>query len=438
MRLLRREDNPPTSQTRRGCLHHDVGFSLGESLDPVSSFDLLIATDRPSASMRLSFWLLLAPLATAWVVPTPSRTSTRLYSAVEEKVLAPEFQAAYQMAKDKVEASIPEEMKTAYLPLLTHFMEEYLKASQDAFLDGNEHCDPASAAKRFLTGIAYGQQFGMGPNKVKFDVTNTAMRGNPETENGNTIDFYEFGCAFFRSVMDLKQSVVLGEENIAKINAQLDAGENVVLFANHQSEADPQVVSCCMELVEQPRLAEDMVYVAGHKVTTDPLAIPFSMGRNLLCIHSKKHIDADPDLKPMRQKQNLKAMSQLLNKFKAGGAIVWIAPSGGRDRRDLSTGKVPIAPFDSKTIDMFRLMGNKSKVPTHYYTLAMVSYDLCPPPDFVDPGVGEQRNVRYVPVGIAVGKEVESVGGLEARHDFCDHAMAQCQADYEQLLERLS
>ena len=105
-------------------------------------------------------------------------------------------------------------------------------------------------------------------------------------------------------------------------------------------------------------------------------------------------------------------MSAMLSKLKRGGCLLWVAPSGGRDRRNMETGQVPLAPFDSKTIDMFRLMGNKSKVPTHYYTLAMVSYDLCPPPDHIEAGVGEQRNVRYVPVGIKVGEELESVGGL--------------------------
>jgi glycerol-3-phosphate O-acyltransferase len=172
-------------------------------------------------------------------------------------------------------------------------------------------------------------------------------------------------------------------------------------------------------------------------VTTDPLAIPFSMGRNLVCIHSKKHIDSDPESKPLKQKQNLLAMGGMLKQLKEGGCTLWVAPSGGRDRRNVETGEVPIADFDSKTLDMFRLMGNKSKVKTHYYPLAMVTYDLCPPPDYIEAGVGEQRNVRFVPVGIACGAEVESVGGLEKRHEFCDNAFVACQADYERLLEEL-
>jgi glycerol-3-phosphate O-acyltransferase len=162
------------------------------------------------------------------------------------------------------------------------------------------------------------------------------------------------------------------------------------------------------------------------------------MGRNLVCIHSKKHIDADGETKPLKQKQNLLAMGGMLKSLKEGGCAIWVAPSGGRDRRDVETGEVPIADFDSKTLDMFRLMGNKSKVPTHYYPLAMVSYDLCPPPDHISAGVGEERNVRFVPVGIACGKELESVGGLEKRAEFCKNAMKATQEGYAQLLDEIN
>jgi glycerol-3-phosphate O-acyltransferase len=78
-------------------------------------------------------------------------------------------------------------------------------------------------------------------------------------------------------------------------------------------------------------------------VTTDALAIPFSMGRNLICIHSKKHIDADAGKKGEKQRQNLQSMSAMLELMKAGGLGIWVAPSGGRDRRDVETGEVPVA-----------------------------------------------------------------------------------------------
>ena len=53
-----------------------------------------------------------------------------------------------------------------------------------------------------------------------------------------------------------------------------------------QTEADPQVISLLMEREGYGKLASGLVDVAGHRVTTDPLAIPFSMGRNLLWLGS--------------------------------------------------------------------------------------------------------------------------------------------------------
>ena len=351
----------------------------------------------------------------------------------------PEYQAALSGLISKLEASVPETLRATMLPLLTHFAAEYMKAHQDSKDAGNhEGNDPATTAKRFLTGIAYAMRYGMpnSPDFYTFDVTHQALRG---TEENNDVDFYRFGCDFFHYCMDLKSPEinVFGQDNLKQAMDQVAAGENVIFFANHQSEADPQVTSSCLEFAGYGPQAADMIYVAGHKVTTDPLAIPFSMGRNLICIHSKKHIDAGPESKPVKQRQNMKAMNAMLGDLKKGGTIIWVAPSGGRDRRNVETGEVPLAPFDSKTIDMFRLMGNKSKVPTHYYTFAMVSYDLCPPPDVVEAGVGESRNVRFVPVGVAVGEELESVGGLEKRHEFCERAMNQCQVDYDKLLDVL-
>jgi hypothetical protein len=43
-----------------------------------------------------------------------------------------------------------------------------------------------------------------------------------------------------------------------------------------------------------------------------------------------------------------------------GGKIFWVAPSGGRDRPDPETGKFVVAPFDSKALDMFKLIAIQS------------------------------------------------------------------------------
>jgi glycerol-3-phosphate O-acyltransferase len=390
---------------------------------------------------------------------TPVASDTVTTATATTNTLSPEYQGALEHAKTTLKAVIPVAYHASMLPLLEHFVGEYMAAAEQASQAGYEleMNQPAATAARILTGIQYGLLYGTGPNKYTFDVTHTAVRKGdlaaaataadtdtttPGAPDHSDVDFYQFGNDFFRSAMDLPHSVVTGMDHLQQALQQIEAGDNVVLLANHQSEADPQVVSCCLEMVADliPGVAEmaaNVVYVAGHKVTTDALAIPFSMGRNLLCIHSKKHIDADKESKPTKQRQNLRAMSGLLKKLKQGGQLLWVAPSGGRDRRDMKTGLVPLAPFDSKTIDMFRLMGNKSKVKTHYYTFAMVSYDLCPPPDFVEAGTGESRQVRFCPVGIGMGAEVESIGGLEGRHEFCEHAYAQCTADYLNLQQEM-
>jgi glycerol-3-phosphate O-acyltransferase len=397
---------------------------------------------------RLTVLLLLVSSASALVTGPRKFASTRRFSSPTAVVagsetvdksdngLLPEYQAALEQATGAVNKVLKD--KPELLAPLNHFCKEYITASQASYLKTkDEVAGPKAALQRIMEGVQFGFKFGMGPDKYTFGVTHDALRGDPEKEDGNVLDFYAWGCAFFRPFIDMEKSQVMGTENLEKAMAQVAAGENVVFFANHQTEADPQVVSIMLEKAGFAEQSEKVVYVAGHKVTTDPLAIPFSMGRNLICIHSKKHIDADPDTKAVKSRQNLAAMSGMLKGLKAGGYILWVAPSGGRDRRDVESGKTPIAPFDKKTVDMFRLMGSKSKKPTHYYPLAMVSYELCPPPDFVEAGVGEQRNFRYVPVGITVADELANEGGLEGRENFCTNLFEQTTKAYYELRESI-
>eukprot|EP00529_Nitzschia_sp_RCC80_P024092 CAMPEP_0113452346 /NCGR_PEP_ID=MMETSP0014_2-20120614/6799_1 /TAXON_ID=2857 /ORGANISM="Nitzschia sp." /LENGTH=440 /DNA_ID=CAMNT_0000343715 /DNA_START=191 /DNA_END=1513 /DNA_ORIENTATION=+ /assembly_acc=CAM_ASM_000159 len=361
---------------------------------------------------------------------TDTETTTTEADTAE---LLPEYQATLEQAKKSIAAFI-EKTQPELIKPLNHFCTEYMTASQASYLKyKDDDAKPDKALQRILEGVQYGYKFGMGPDKYTFGVTHDALRGDPDTEDGNELDYYKWGCDFFRQFMDKDKSAIEGLDNLKKAMDQAAAGENVVFFANHQSEADPQVMSMMLEKAGYEDEASKIVYVAGHKVTTDPLAIPFSMGRNLICIHSKKYVDSDPDTKGVKNRQNLAAMGGMLEKLKKGGCLLWVAPSGGRDRRDVETGKTPIAPFDSKTADMFKIMGRKSKVKTHYYPLAMVSYELCPPPDFVEAGVGEQRNFRFVPVGVQVGEEV--IPSKET--DFGTEAYEQTLKDYIQLREQL-
>merc|ERR1711871_1588217 len=146
--------------------------------------------------------------------------------------------------------------------------------------------------------------------------------------------------------------------------------------------------------------------VAGDRVTTDLLAGPFSMGRNLLCIFSKKHIENPPELKSEKSRHNRNVMKQMQRMFNEGGKIIWVAPSGGRDRAD-ETGRFRVAPFDPKSIEMFRLMADKSGNPTHFYPLSMLTYPICPPPIAVGGAVGEQHFVKHSPAALAFGDEVD-------------------------------
>lgn len=331
--------------------------------------------------------------------------------------LSAEFVAARDAVVSKILGSgkVPSQM----VEPLSHFVSEYAQACYD---NGDVSVD--TFTNNIVTCTTLGMQNGLpGPDQYKFESSSHKAIREP-------FDYYQFGCDFFRPAMDLDHSVVLGKENFDEAFNHVANGENVVFLANHQSEADPQVFSILLEKIGKEQEGSDVVYVAGHKVTTDPLAIPFSMGRNLLCIHSKKHINADPDSRESKTKQNVATMNTMLGMMKQGGVSIWVAPSGGRDRRDVDTCEVPVAPFDQKTIDMFRLMGSKSRTPTHFYPMAMVSYELCPPPDSVEASVGERRNLRYTPTGIACGKELPNVGGKESRHLFAEKAEEACVNEY--------
>ena len=60
---------------------------------------------------------------------------------------------------------------------------------------------------------------------------------------------------------------------------------------------------------------------------------PFSMGRNLFCVHSKKHMGDDPVAKAAKMETNRKTLVAMQRRLNEGGCLMWIAPSGGRDRR---------------------------------------------------------------------------------------------------------
>eukprot|EP00957_Ditylum_brightwellii_P156796 11934147-Ditylum_brightwellii.AAC.1 len=71
-----------------------------------------------------------------------------------------------------------------------------------------------------MSSIQLGMKHGLGSDKYLFDVCHIALRGkNLKEGDGNTFNFYEFGCDFFRPT-----SIVMGKENAKKAFAQVEAG----------------------------------------------------------------------------------------------------------------------------------------------------------------------------------------------------------------------
>lgn len=218
-------------------------------------------------------------------------------------------------------------------------------------------------------------------------------------------DFFAFGQEFIRPLINFETSTFTGEENLEKVRAQVKRKENVVFLGNHQTEAEPQVISLALEQ-RAPELIEQIIYVAGERVTSDPVAVPLSKGRNLICIYSKKYFATNPEQRAVKQAHNQRAMTRLGSLLADGGQVVYIAPSGGRDRKN-SEGVLEVAPFDPKSIEMLRLYAKNSPKPVHFYPLAISSHNLMPPPETTVIELGEQRVSKCDAIHLAICDEVD-------------------------------
>lgn len=218
-------------------------------------------------------------------------------------------------------------------------------------------------------------------------------------------DYYRLGIEMIRPLVIFSKSTIQGSDQIDIMEKSLAKGDNVILLANHQTEPDPQAISLLLEK-SHPKFAENMIFVAGHRVISDPLAVPFSMGRNLLCIYSKRHMDSEPELKQEKLTHNQRTMKMMSNLLKEGGKCIYVAPSGGRDRQDAS-GQITVAPFDPQSIEMFWLMAQHTEKKTHFHTLALSTYKLLPPPSSIEKALGESRQAQSTPIHLYFGKEID-------------------------------
>jgi glycerol-3-phosphate O-acyltransferase len=244
-------------------------------------------------------------------------------------------------------------------------------------------------------------------------------------------DYYDFGQRFIGNLINFDKSFVGHAERILDMQQALARGENVLLFSNHQTEADPEVWAWMTEALA-PAMAEETFYIAGDRVVTDVLAKPFSMGRNLVCVHSKKHMDDDPDTKAAKMATNARSVRELGKLFKGGGVIVWVAPSGGRDRKGTS-GEYEVSKFDPSAVMLLYRMLASAKRPGHVYPMAMASAEILPPPAAVEKTLGEERVMDFRGVGISVGDELDTTAILDGIEDKGEQAQALAVAAYEKV-----
>lgn len=209
----------------------------------------------------------------------------------------------------------------------------------------------------------------------------------------------------FRPLINLPKSTIAGEENLTHMEQLVAKGENIILFANHQIEADPQVLYLMLEK-NHLNLIKNTIFVAGARVLTDPVAAPFSRGFNLLSVFSKRYFQAHPEKVPeMREHNNntIRIISQLLNE---GGKSILIFPAGGRDRPD-ANGVVQVSPFDPQSTELLYLLGRRSKVETHFFPVALSTHDILPPPQDLQVSLGETRITNEAPVYLHFGKKID-------------------------------
>nr|QKY14954.1 glycerol-3-phosphate acyltransferase (GPAT) [Polytomella parva] len=218
-------------------------------------------------------------------------------------------------------------------------------------------------------------------------------------------NYFQFGQRYVASLLDFERSYLGAYDRWEKIQDLLLNGHNVVLLANHQTEADPGVFDHLIEPVF-PDMSNRVTFVAGDRVVTDALCKPFSMGRNLFCVHSKKHMGDDPALKAAKMDTNRRTLVALQKRLNKGGCLLWIAPSGGRDRPQPDGSCAP-ERFDPLAVELFRNLISRAKAPGHLFPLAMYSLPMMPPPNTVDKAVGERRITNFTPIGMSVGDEID-------------------------------
>ncbi|KAL8437153.1 hypothetical protein ACSSS7_001132 [Eimeria intestinalis] len=107
----------------------------------------------------------------------------------------------------------------------------------------------------------------------------------------------------------------------------------------------------------------------------------------MLCVHSKKHLSSDAAELEVQRTQNVRAMHALQQLLQEGGALVWVAPSGGRDRPDAAGVFSRADRFDVKALQSFCLLARRAKETAGreslFCPMALWTAPICPPPNVV-------------------------------------------------------
>ncbi|CAA9990789.1 glycerol-3-phosphate 1-O-acyltransferase, putative [Plasmodium knowlesi strain H] len=220
---------------------------------------------------------------------------------------------------------------------------------------------------------------------------------------------HEWSLQFWSQLIDKENSKFRGTEHIEKMEKWIEQGHNIIIFSNHHIEADANIIKYFFHIHNANNISRKIIFIGGHKIRADPLSRPFSVSANLLCIYSKKYIENPPELKEEKIMFNHKSLNALKNLLTEGRNIIWLAPSGGRDRKD-PHGKIKISTFDPKIIQTFYILAKRAKVRTHFIGLALNTYNICPPPNTVDVDeIEKHRSCAYSPVGLILGEDIFDV-----------------------------
>ncbi|XP_026189721.1 glycerol-3-phosphate acyltransferase, chloroplastic [Cyclospora cayetanensis] len=223
------------------------------------------------------------------------------------------------------------------------------------------------------------------------------------------LDFARWALGIWEPLIDVKRSKLpVHETTLAALSAHLKAGGNAVLLSNHQTEPDPLLARFIFQKKGFKDLYDALTAVAGYRVRSDLLSVPFSMSCNMICVHSKKHLSSGAESLGQQRRENVLAMQALQQLLQAGGALIWVAPSGGRDRANEKGVYVQPDLFDSKTVQSFALLARKAKeatgVETLFLPMAVYTAPICPPPKAVAKELGEVRTCNFSPIGLAIGE----------------------------------